>query len=45
VGVLLQLHLDGEWYPMAFFLKIIALAEYNYEVHDKEMLAIIQLLS
>ena len=23
-GVLLQLHLDGEWYPIAFFLKIIA---------------------
>jgi hypothetical protein len=41
VGVLLQLHLDGEWYPMAFFSKIIALAECNYEVHDKEILAII----
>ena len=44
-GVLLQLHLDGEWYPIAFFLKIIALAKYNYKVYDKEMLAIIQLLS
>jgi len=41
VGVLLQLHLDGKWYPIAFFLKIIALAECNYEVHNKEMLAII----
>ena len=40
-GVLLQLHLDGEWYPMAFFLKIIALAKYNYEVYNKEILAII----
>ena len=45
VGVLLQLHLDGEWYPIAFFSKTIALAECNYKVHDKEMLAIIRLLS
>jgi len=40
-GVLSQLYLDGKWYPIAFFLKIMALAKYNYEVHDKEMLAII----
>jgi hypothetical protein len=40
-GVLLQLYLDSEWYPIAFFLKIIALAKYNYKVYDKEMLAII----
>ena len=41
VGVLLQLYLDGKWYPMAFFLKIMALAKCNYEVHNKKMLAII----
>ena len=40
-GVLSQLHLDSKWYPVAFFLKIMAPAKYNYEVHDKEMLAII----
>jgi len=45
VGILLQLHPDGEWYPIAFFLKIMDPAECNYEVYDKEMLAIIQLLS
>jgi len=44
-GVLLQLHLDGEWYPITFFLKTIALAKYNYKVHNKEMLATVQLLS
>jgi len=44
-GVLLQLHLDGEWYPITFFLKTIAPAKCNYEVHDKEMLAIVQSLS
>jgi len=40
-GILLQLYLDGEWYPIAFFLKIIDLAKYNYKVYNKEMLAII----
>jgi len=44
-GVLLQLYLDGEWYPIAFFLKTMALAKCNYKVYNKEMLAIIQLLS
>jgi RNase H-like domain found in reverse transcriptase len=44
-GVLLQLHPDGEWYPIAFFLKIMDPAKCNYEVYDKEMLAIIRLLS
>jgi len=40
-GILSQLYLDGEWYLIAFFLKTIDLAKYNYKVHDKEMLAII----
>ena len=40
-GILLQLYLDSKQYPMAFFLKIIDPAKYNYEVYDKEMLAII----
>ena len=44
-GILLQLYLDGKWYPVTFFLKTIDLAKYNYKVYNKEMLAIIQLLS
>ena len=40
-GILLQLYLDGEWYPIAFFLKIIDLAKCNYKIHNKEILAII----
>ena len=40
-GILLQLYLDSEWYPVAFFLKIINLAKCNYEIYDKEILAII----
>ena len=44
-GILSQLHPDGEWHPVIFFSKIIASAEYNYEVHDKEILVIIRSLS
>jgi sporulation-control protein spo0M len=41
VGILSQLYLDGEWYSITFFLKTIDLAECNYKVYNKEMLAII----
>jgi len=44
-GILLQLYPDGKWYPITFFSKTIDLAKYNYKVYNKEMLAIIQLLS
>jgi hypothetical protein len=44
VGILSQLYLDGKWYSITFFLKIIDPAKCNYKVHNKEMLAIIQLL-
>ena len=44
-GILSQLHPDGEWHPVAFFSKTMAPAECNYEIHDKEMLAIIRSLS
>jgi len=41
-GILLQLHLNSEWHPIAvFFIKIIALIKCNYKVHNKELLAII----
>ena len=40
-GILLQLYLDGEWYPIAFFLKTMALAKCNYKVYNKEILAIV----
>jgi hypothetical protein len=43
-GVFSQLHPDGEWHPVAFFSKTMAPAEYNYGIHDKEMLAIVRSL-
>jgi len=36
---------DGFWHSVAFFSKIMILAELNYQIYDKEMLAIIRLLS
>jgi hypothetical protein len=33
--------LIGLWHPVAFFSKIMQSAELNYDIHDKEILAII----
>ena len=43
-GILSQQHSDTEWYSVAYFSKTIAFTECNYEIHDKEMLAIIRSL-
>ena len=32
---------DGKWHPVAFLSKSLLEVEWNYEIHDKEMLAII----
>ena len=32
---------DGKWHPVKFFSKSLSPVEHNYEIHDKEMLAII----
>ena len=33
--------MDGEWHPIAYYLKTIVDAKLNYPIYDKEMLAII----
>jgi len=33
--------MDGKWHPIAFYSKSLSSVERNYEIHDKEMLAII----
>lgn len=43
-GIFSQLHPDGQWYPVAYFSKTMTPAECNYEIHDKEMLAIVKSL-
>jgi hypothetical protein len=43
-GVLSQQHTDEQWYLVAYFSKTMALAECNYGIYDKEMLAIVRSL-
>ena len=35
---------DGKWHPVAFYSKSLSEVERNYDVHDKEMLAIMRAL-
>jgi len=39
-----QLPREDKWYPVAFYSKSLSLVKWNYEIHDKEMLAIIHAL-
>ena len=45
-GAVLSQKLPGEekWHLVAFYSKSLSLVEQNYEIHDKEMLAIIHIL-
>ena len=43
-GVLLTRCEDGKWRPVAFISKLLNTTERNYEIHDKEMLAVIRCL-
>jgi hypothetical protein len=42
-AVLLQM-IDGKWRPIAFMLKSFNEVERNYEIYDKQMLAIMKAL-
>jgi len=35
---------DRKWHPIAFYSKSLSSMEWNYKIHDKEMLAIIHAL-
>jgi hypothetical protein len=41
-GILSQQAEGYQWYPVAYFSKTMNAPECNYEIHDKEMLAIIR---
>jgi len=45
-GAVFSQQLPGEekWHPVAFYSKFLSPVEQNYEIHDKEMLAIIRAL-
>ena len=36
-----QSRTDDKWHPVAYYSKSLNAVERNYEIHDKEMLAII----
>jgi len=40
-GILCQPHIGGQLHPVAFWSRKLAPAECNYDVHDREMLAIV----
>ncbi|KAH7554700.1 hypothetical protein BM1_07361 [Bipolaris maydis] len=44
-GVLSQLQPNDKWYPVAFFSKVLAGSELNWEIHDKELFAIVTAFS
>ena len=39
-----QSMMNGKWHPVVFYSKSLSSMERNYEIHDKEMLAIIHAL-
>ena len=41
-GILSQLGSDGLLHPVAFYSSTMSPAECNYEIHDKELLAIVK---
>ena len=41
-GVYSQKQKDGKWRPVAFYSRKLSPAELNYEIHDKELLAIVE---
>ena len=43
-GVLFIKCEDGKWRPVAYISKSLNETEHNYEIHDKEMLAVIRYL-
>src|SRR4051812_5404663 len=41
LGAILSQNQDDKWIPIAFLSKVLNPTEYNYEIYDKELLAII----
>ena len=44
VGGVLSQQVNDNWHPIAYFSKTMSPPERNYEIHDKEMLAVIRAL-
>ena len=45
IGGVLSQEQDGKWKPIAFLSRTMQLAERNYKIYDKELLAIVKALT
>ena len=45
IGEMLSQEQDGKWKPIAFLSKMMQSTERNYEIYDKELLAIVEALT
>jgi len=45
IGGVLSQEQDGKWKPIAFLSRTIQPAKRNYEIYDKELLAIVEVLT
>ena len=45
IGGVLSQEQEGKWKHIAFLLRTMQLAERNYKIHDKELLAIVEALT
>ena len=45
IGGVLSQEQDGKWKPIAFLSRTMQVAEQNYEIYDKELLAIVEALA
>ena len=44
VGACLCQQKDGKWHPVAYYSRKMSQAEQNYDIHDKELLAVVNAL-
>jgi len=45
IGGVLSQEQEGKWKPIAFLSRMMQLAEQNYKIYDKELLAIVETLT
>ena len=45
IGEVLSQEQEGKWKPIVFLSRTMQLAERNYEIYDKELLAIVEALT
>jgi hypothetical protein len=44
IGACLSQEYDSKWHPIAYYLRKLSPVERNYDIHDKELLAIVTAL-